>query len=156
MSFDRIVGHAAAVGFLRSALASGKLPHALLFSGPAGVGKRLAALETAKALLCARGKGGPCDPSDRQAGACDSCSRIDRGLHPDVALVAPNDKQNVTIGDVRALIGLQAAVLLASREPVAEPSTRTYTVLDQAFTAPADGRQRRVVTLAHAFRSRIR
>ena len=58
--------------------------------------------------------------------------------------------------DVRAVIGLQAALLLASREPVVEPTTRTYTVLDQTFSAPADGRQRRVVTLAHAFRSRIR
>jgi DNA polymerase-3 subunit delta' len=97
VSFSRVVGHPEGLAFLRAALAAGKLPHALLFSGPAGVGKRLAALETAKALLCGRGKGEACD-------ACDACSRADRGLHPDLALIAPNEKQNVTIGDVRQLI----------------------------------------------------
>ena len=50
MSFDGILGNAAALDRLRGLLAGGRMAHAYLFAGPDGVGKKLAAAAFAKAL----------------------------------------------------------------------------------------------------------
>ncbi|HUT58709.1 MAG TPA: ATP-binding protein, partial [Phycisphaerae bacterium] len=47
-----IIGQDAAIARLQQAMASGRMPHALLFAGPAGVGKRTTATALAAALLC--------------------------------------------------------------------------------------------------------
>ncbi|HXH24460.1 MAG TPA: PBP1A family penicillin-binding protein, partial [Vicinamibacterales bacterium] len=52
MSFRHIVGHTRLLSLLSRAVARGTLPPALLLSGPAGVGKRRAALAIARALNC--------------------------------------------------------------------------------------------------------
>jgi hypothetical protein len=57
--------------------------------------------------------------------------------------------------DEARVIGLQVALLLASREVAAERVAVTYNVLDHIVMAPPDGRLRRVVTLAQAFRARM-
>jgi len=49
--FDSIQGQVAAVEFLTAALKSDRLPHALLFTGPRGVGKRTTALLLASIFL---------------------------------------------------------------------------------------------------------
>jgi DNA polymerase III subunit delta' len=72
-----IIGHEWAVDFLRRSLASGRVGHAYLLSGPAGVGKALVALRLAQALNCERGDADPCL-------ACRACKRIERGNYPDV------------------------------------------------------------------------
>ena len=77
MSFDDVWGQGRAVGYLRRALATGRLAQALLFVGPAGVGRRLTARELAKALLCPQ-------PSPGR-GACDlcqACRQVEGGNHP--------------------------------------------------------------------------
>lgn len=77
MSFERVWGQEQAVGFLRRVLARGRLAHALIFVGPAGVGRRLTARELAKALLCPQ--------ADAQQGGCDrcrSCRQVEHGNHP--------------------------------------------------------------------------
>jgi DNA polymerase-3 subunit delta' len=62
-----------------------KLPHALLFAGPRGVGKREVADGLAARLLC-EGKPAP----HRQAcGSCASCVMMAGGTHPDYRLVQP-------------------------------------------------------------------
>ncbi len=76
-----IIGHAPALAALERALVSERPPHAWLFSGPEGVGKREAALEFAAALNCA-GATRPC-------GECRDCRATLAGRHPDVELVAP-------------------------------------------------------------------
>jgi DNA polymerase-3 subunit delta' len=66
----------------------GRLGHAYLFVGSDGIGKRLFAIELAKALLCER--------SGKQFDACDKCAScllVDAGTHPDVIFAArPADK----------------------------------------------------------------
>ena len=52
--FENIIGHAAVTGVLRAELASGRLPRALLLSGPAYGGKLSVALELARGLSCRR------------------------------------------------------------------------------------------------------
>jgi len=49
---DRILGQPAALGALRSQLATGRVHHAQIFHGPAGVGKFTTAVAFARELLC--------------------------------------------------------------------------------------------------------
>lgn len=89
MSFARVRGHERPLRLLRRVLAAGRLPHALLFSGPEGVGKRLAALELARALNCAVGD----PPGTRDAcGACSSCRMAGGEAHPDILLLEPEGR----------------------------------------------------------------
>ena len=69
LSLDGVAGQRAAVAGLRGLLASGRVPHAFLFHGPAGVGKATTAVALAAALICERGGAEPC-------GSCASCRLI--------------------------------------------------------------------------------
>jgi len=57
----------------------GRLAHAYLFTGPAGIGKRLFAGELAKALLCEAPPGDKLEACD----VCDACHQVAAGTHPD-------------------------------------------------------------------------
>ncbi|EFO78926.1 DNA polymerase III, delta prime subunit [Oscillochloris trichoides DG-6] len=74
-----ITGHAWAVHQLQHSIQAGTDAHAYLFSGPAGLGKALLALQMAQALNCEVTPGVPCQE-------CRSCRRIARGNHPDVRI----------------------------------------------------------------------
>ena len=96
MSFKDIQGQDRAVSFLRGSVASGRIAHAYIFYGPRGVGKKLAALEFAKALNCAVA-GQACDE-------CVSCRKINSASHPDVMVIAPREgAQSIKIDDIRGL-----------------------------------------------------
>lgn len=79
-NFDAIFGQDAAVRYLRTSVAAGRLPHGLLFAGPSGVGKATTAMALAGLLLCARPRTD--GPPDR-CGRCDSCHLLDAETHPD-------------------------------------------------------------------------
>ena len=68
---------------VHGALESGRLGHALLFCGPAQLGKRELAQRLAKGLLCTAraADGSPC-------GAFRSCHLFEAGTHPDYQLVS--------------------------------------------------------------------
>lgn len=65
-------------------LASRQRHHALLLSGPPGIGKSALALELAAAALCERPR-----PDGSACGACDACGWFAEGNHPDFRLVLP-------------------------------------------------------------------
>lgn len=65
--------------------ADAQLPHALLFAGPKGVGKREVADTLALRLLC-ESQPGPHAPA---CGSCASCVMMASGAHPDYRLVQP-------------------------------------------------------------------
>ncbi len=88
MSFADIKMQDKAIGFIRSSMSSGRLPHSMLFVGPESVGKKLAAVTLAKALHC--GRKGPSDCCD----VCASCGDIAAFSHPDVYRVAPEGAAN--------------------------------------------------------------
>jgi len=90
--------HATAV--LRRAVASRHVPHAYLFEGPDGVGKRAAAYGLALALTCAVEPGEGC-------GGCESCRRIDAALHPDVPIFAAETAQ-ILIEQAQVIVGMAA------------------------------------------------
>jgi DNA polymerase-3 subunit delta' len=91
-----IIGQSKVVDALVREIEQGKLSHALLFTGPAGVGKTTLARELAKALNCT-GDNPPCQ-------ACLHCRHIELGAHPDVSVVEPLEgKESISIEQVRAL-----------------------------------------------------
>lgn len=68
MPFESFIGNVKAVRNIRSLLATGRLPSALLFAGVDGVGKKTLALMVAKALNCERYK-------DDFCGVCSRCRK---------------------------------------------------------------------------------
>src|SRR2546426_9027115 len=112
--FSTLIGNDEVKESLRRLLANGRLPGSLLFTGDEGVGKKLFALELAKALNCRNRQGvEACDE-------CSSCRRISRSTfppfgkddddknrliwseHADVAMVRPY-KQIIRVGPMREL-----------------------------------------------------
>lgn len=78
MSLDAVPGQMRAKRFLKQLIQTGQIPHALLFSGMAGIGKAYLAKEFAKVLNCL--EPAAADSCDR----CASCRKIGGGLHPDL------------------------------------------------------------------------
>jgi DNA polymerase III delta' subunit len=79
----RTRGHDRAVRLVRTMVA-GRVPHAILISGPAGIGKTTLALDLAAGLLC-----DDPDAAARPCRACRGCRLVERGRHPDVHRLAP-------------------------------------------------------------------
>src|SRR5436853_2302141 len=89
MPIPPLYGHEGTRNRLVGAIASGRLPQALLFEGPRGVGKQRLALWLAQALVCENpgkgrgaGKGEPC-------GQCQPCKLVLNLSHPDVHWFVP-------------------------------------------------------------------
>ena len=97
MGFAQIVGHSKQLETLRLALAHGRLHHAYLFVGEAGLGKKTIGLSLAKAIHCSVASGDFC-------GECADCARIQDGNHPDVRLIEPlTGKKEISIQQIREL-----------------------------------------------------
>lgn len=92
--FDGIFGQPRVREFFRASIASGRVSHAYLFTGPAGSNKTAAAYAFAQALLC---KNNGCR-------TCDDCKRIERRKHPDVHFYAPEGAQGYLIEQIREII----------------------------------------------------
>src|SRR5712692_2988036 len=99
MPFRDVIGHRRLVGLLSRSVRHETLPPSLIFAGPDGVGKRLAAIATAQALNCIAGD----DLSDA-CGVCAACSRIARGIHPEVLVVEPGENGSIKIEQVREIV----------------------------------------------------
>ncbi len=128
-----LVGHRPIRALLARAIASGTVPHSLLFDGPQGVGKRTCALDLAAALNClARADGWAC-------GGCSACARMARGAHPDVIVLAPNEKGVITVDMVRDVIAS------ASYRPF--EARRRVVVIDEADRMPAGAQNALLKTL---------
>src|SRR5438128_8564886 len=89
MPIPPLYGHEGIRNRLVGAIASGRLPQALLLEGPRGVGKQRLGLWLAQALVCehpvngrGREKGEPC-------GECQPCRLVLNASHPDVHWFVP-------------------------------------------------------------------
>lgn len=86
---------------LQQARQQQRLPHALLFTGPEGVGKTCFAHAFAQSLLCVSpsGAGEPC-------GRCRHCQLFLAGNHPDLQLIGPEEGSKsgeIKVDRIRAL-----------------------------------------------------
>ncbi|MEJ7615945.1 MAG: DNA polymerase III subunit delta' [Pyrinomonadaceae bacterium] len=109
--FTRLIGNNRAKEILRRVIRQARVPGAMLFTGEDGVGKKLFALELAKALNCRT-------PVDAEGcDACPVCARINRigdkalddsgklivwSAHPDVGLILPAGRL-ITAPQIREL-----------------------------------------------------
>jgi DNA polymerase-3 subunit delta' len=95
-----LFGQDAAVATLVTAMRSGHMHHAWILSGPAGVGKRTAAIECARLLLDAEAT-----DADVVAFRAPRGSRvaelIDVGAHPDLHVIAKERAEDSSIREVR-------------------------------------------------------
>ncbi|MBR0260502.1 MAG: DNA polymerase III subunit delta' [Selenomonadaceae bacterium] len=100
LSWENLIGHAATIDYLKKNIAEEKFPHAVIFSGEEGVGKRLAAEICAAALLCENPiDGNPC-------GSCESCHLVAAKSHPDFYVVEAEETKtarNIKIGQIREM-----------------------------------------------------
>ena len=95
MPFDNILGNRAAHERLSELVKRGRVAHGFLFSGPSGVGKRLAAVEFARSLLCAA----------RGCGACPDCRWVSAGHHPGLTVLRHgDDSRDIKVAQVRELL----------------------------------------------------
>ena len=112
--FSHILGQEPALQTLTRALETGHVHHAYRFEGPAGVGKEMAAMALAQALVCEVGGGKACG----QCGACMRALRLSEEeprvpAHPDVILlqrglyrgrISANEATGISIEQVRRIV----------------------------------------------------
>ncbi|MBI5788339.1 MAG: DNA polymerase III subunit delta' [Candidatus Schekmanbacteria bacterium] len=96
MGWNQIKGQNRVVKILCRALAQKRLPHAYLFYGIEGVGKKLTALHLAKVVNCRQQTEEPC-------GICPACHKVDKAIHPDVILIQPEEGESIKIEQIRRL-----------------------------------------------------
>jgi DNA polymerase-3 subunit delta' len=116
MPFRDIVGHRRLLDLVAAAATRASLPPSLIFAGPDGVGKRMAALALAQLVNCptpvapssgtrAGARGATVEVSSHDAcGVCPTCTRIARLVHADVLVVEPGDTGVIKVDQVREVI----------------------------------------------------
>ena len=121
--FDTILGHERALEVLTGLIERERMPHAMLFHGPEGIGKASIARLLGRALICRK----------RGCASCEDCRLFDAGNHPDfihIKLELRKDKKEyrkqIVIEQVRqlsTLIGL-APRMGARRLILIDPADR--------------------------------
>ena len=107
--FGSIRDQQRAVRLLNAFLKQGNIPHALLFTGLEGVGKRTAAIAFAMACNCTSQSSARLSSTQYPRGAvdacgiCSSCRKIAADTHPDVVHVTPNGSL-IRIDQIRDLV----------------------------------------------------
>lgn len=117
--FKSIIGQEDPIRFLTILLQKGKIPNALLFTGPKGVGKDMAAISFAMAANCVRINKSPQKISGHKnendllpaepCGICKNCRKFDSGSHPDFIRLNPEGRVTKIsqIRDLRQILSLK-------------------------------------------------
>jgi DNA polymerase-3 subunit delta' len=130
MPFRDVIGHRRIVTLLARSIARESLPPSLIFAGPPGIGKRLTARAVSEALNCLTPTSAP-DLEMDACGTCAACTRIARGVHPDVLVIEPGDSGSIKIDQVRDLIdraayrpfeGQRRAVIIDDADALVAPA----------------------------------
>lgn len=100
MSLKKIIGQDRAVAMLSRSIGRQRLAGSYLFCGESGVGKKTTALNFAKAVNCLGTS--PDAVSPDSCDECESCLKIDAGTHPDLLVIAPEERQ-IRIEEIRLI-----------------------------------------------------
>lgn len=118
MTGSQFIGNPSIVQRLEAKLEGGRLAHALIFSGPEGVGKHTCAVRIAQALNCTA-------PGPTACLECGTCRRIGEGTFTDVTTVTVEpDASQIKISQIRDLRSLIALEPLEGKA--------TVTIIDPA------------------------
>jgi DNA polymerase III subunit delta' len=139
-------GHDRVRAILARALERDRLPPALLFSGPDGVGKKTLALAAAQATLCERA------PAPEPCGQCRACRRVGAALVPERLQSMREEADGHPDEDVWRNFRLHPDLVLAegwrltrTGRPRTEPEIRVDQVRDliaEIAAAPFEARRR--------------
>ncbi len=111
--FEAIIGQTRPIRTLTRLLARGILPHALLFTGAEGVGKKTTAAALVQACNCLKSvsseaavrAGG--EPRATACGECSACRKLAAGSHPDLRQLSP-ERGMIKIDPIRELCAFLA------------------------------------------------
>ena len=94
--FCDIIGQEPVTGVLKNAVRTGKVPHAIIFDGERGMGKKTVAKAFSAALLCL-------DPGEdgEPCGKCHSCIMAESGSHPDIITVTHEKPGSIAVDEIR-------------------------------------------------------
>ena len=95
-NFSELAGQESTVARIKTALANDRVHHALLFCGPDGVGKYLAAQHLAQVFVCRQ-----VNKAGEACGECPACYKCHHTSHPDIVELAPNEKNKISVDDIR-------------------------------------------------------
>ena len=96
LCFTKLSGQGKAKRMLKRSLAADRIPHAYIFKGPEGVGRKLFGRGFAAAINCRNPQG------IAACGVCSSCIKFHSGNHPDFLVITP-DGGGIRINQVRKL-----------------------------------------------------
>lgn len=106
--FDAILGQPKVRDFFRASIASHRVSHAYLFTGPAGSNKTTAAYAFAQAIICEKGG----------CAVCDDCRRAAHHKHPDVRYYAPEGANGYLIEQIRGIVADVALAPIRAKRKV--------------------------------------
>jgi len=145
ITFDDVFGQPGAVEFLRRLCRADRLPHAMLFDGPVGVGKARCAAALAASFLCLKPRG------DLPCGKCESCIVLPSGNHPDYHVIIKEliryyDKTGKSKATVHSIHSIRAELI----EKAAHTSVMgrgKFFVIEQADLMSEDAQNSMLKTL---------
>lgn len=109
---DQIIGHQNLIERFLHSYAQDTLPHAMLFVGPSGVGKKRTALALAQILLCRQ-------PEDQHAcGICSSCMAISRGEETESLLLIAPEKNQIKLEEAQRILSFLNLRALRARRVI--------------------------------------
>ena len=94
LGFNDILGHEQIKEHFRNAVETGKVSHAYILSGEAGMGRKSLANAFALSLLCEKGMAEPCMQ-------CHACKQVLSGNHPDLIYVTHEKPASIGVDDIR-------------------------------------------------------
>ena len=130
MALRDIIGQEKALRILSGMLRKNRVPSAMLFSGEAGIGKKLSAINYAKALNCIKPVGYDC------CGECASCLKIDASMHPDVLAI--------TLENVEVVLSLKPKEG-KDKNRYEYPIEAVHKIEEFLYLSPYEGRKKIVI-----------
>ena len=146
MGFGNLLGNANTVRLLRESLALERLPHAILLSGPRGVGKYTLALMLAQAANCLQPPATE-DGLPDFCGVCSNCARIAAAAplreRVDEAIAAREELRDADKKDTRILVQTHPDVLVIPPDPpqLLIKLGQVRTVIREVYRVPAEARR---------------
>jgi DNA polymerase-3 subunit delta' len=149
--FNEFLGNTHAVESLRTSIAAGRLPHALILSGPSGAGKYTLALMLAMTIECERQPRDLWSNGQTLAGFCGHCANctriataVDLEAQVAAAVLAREDLRETDKKETRVLIQPHPDVLILPPDPpqLLIKLGQVRTLIQRAHYLPAEAPRR--------------